>query len=131
MGYEIVIATAVGGVFSVITILLLNHNWFKRKEMEYRYNINRFKLGKRYKMKEQELPKKSEKSIVEQLKGIDPATVKSVMGMLQSGEEEGTEEEEDQIGQLLANPAVKNLLKQITSGSGGQDQQTQDISEMR
>jgi len=108
---EIVLATFIGGVMSIIGVMLLNRNWYKRKEMEYKYNIKRFKLGKRYKLQERDLPKKSEPNWLEIIGKLDKSQIGNLIDMIP----EDVDDEGDILGSIIQyaqnNPElVQNLL---------------------
>jgi len=108
---EIVLATFIGGVMSIIGVMLLNRNWYKRKEMEYKYNIKRFKLGKRYKLQERDLPKKSEPNWLEIIGKLDKSQIGNLVDMIP----EDVDDEGDILGSIIQyaqnNPElVQNLL---------------------
>jgi len=117
MNGELIAVSFISGVFMIISILLINHNWFKRKEMEHNYNIKRFKLGKKYKLKEQQLPQKTQKGLIESLKGVDSKTISAILDALQGEEIEDT----DDISSLLQSPIVQNIIKGI--GQGGKKEE--------
>lgn len=107
-------STIVGGIFTVIITQLLNRNWFAREQMKHKYNIKRFQLGKKYKLKEAELPSKTQKGILDQLKGIDRNTIGTILDALQGGEDEYSS---DDISELLGSPIVQKILQGVNLGS--------------
>jgi len=120
-GWTMPIAVLIGSISSIITILLWQHGTYKKMAIEQNYNIQRFKLGKRYKLKEQELPKKQSKNLLEQLGKLDRNTISKALEFLTPGEE--IPEEEDDIVSILKNVVAKNpemvseFLKGLSKGS--------------
>ena len=47
---EIIIVSIVSGIFTLIGISLVNHNWFKRQELKSRYKIKEIKARKQAKL---------------------------------------------------------------------------------
>lgn len=105
-------STIVGGIFTIIITQLLNRNWFLREQMKHKYNIMRFKLGKRYKLKEAELPSRTQRGILDQLKGIDRNTIGTILDALQGEEEYGS----DEIQDLLGSPIVQKIIEGYAQG---------------
>jgi len=119
--------STVGGL---IGLYFINHNWFARKEMEHKYEILRFRLGKKYKLKEAELPKKPQAGITDLLKGIDREKIQDILEMIQGGGdyEEGEEGGTDLMSLYKDNKELINGfldgIKKGRGGSGGEKPET-------
>jgi len=132
MGYEIVAATLVGSICSIITILLWQRGTWKKMELEHNYNIKRFKLGKKYKLQEQELPKQNQKSLLDQLKSLDIDKVQAALKFLGSDEEPENEGDLSNILKDLvaSNPELVNqFLKGLSDGSKKKTDEPQNFWE--
>ena len=122
MSYELVAASIVGGVFSIIGIVLINNNWFKREKLKQDYAMKRFKTGKKYKLKEMEMPEKTQKGIFDKLKGIDANTIGTILDALQGD----NDVDYDDLGGLLDSPVVQGLIKGLGKNKdrgGGEEEQ--------
>ena len=84
---ELIIVSLISTLGGLIGLYLVNQNWFKRKEMEHKYAILRFKLGKKYKIKEAEMPDKSARGLGDLVKGLDRNKIEGILDMLQGGDE--------------------------------------------
>jgi len=119
MGYEIVYTALVGGIFSLFGIYLMYNLSSRKMKMEQEYNIKRFKLGKRYKIKELELPAKTSKpsdKMIDQL-------IQKYAPRLLGGEEE---EEEDNIENLIGSFVTSDAGKEIIANIMGKNKQEQE-----
>ena len=125
MSYELALATLIGSFSSIITILLWQRGTWKKMSLEHAYNIQRFKLGKKYKMKEAELPKKGNKSLLEQLSKLDKGTISKALEFLAPDEDVGAED--DDLGGILKNVVANNpdmvnqFLQGLSSGTKKSD----------
>ena len=119
MGYEIVAATAIGSICSIISILLWQRGTWIKMKLEHQYNIKRFRLGKTYKLKEMDMPKKQSKNLLDQLSKLDKNTISRALEFLAPGEEYDTEEPEGLEG-LLKNIVANNpdMVSQFLEGLG-------------
>jgi len=89
MGYEIVLATFIGGIFSILSMLMWQHGTFKKMELQHKYNIRRFKLGQHYKLKAQELPKETkDTSWIDIISKLDKDKIAGLLDMLPEEPEE-------------------------------------------
>jgi len=116
MGYEIVLATFIGGIFSILSMLMWQHGTFKKMELQHKYNIRRFKLGQHYKLKAQELPKEvKDTSWMDIIKKLDKDAISNLLDLLP----EEPEEESDILG-VLADFAKNNpeIVNSFLSGLG-------------
>lgn len=114
---------------SIAAIMLLNHNWFKRKEMEYQYSIKKYRMGHKYKLKQQELPETPQPGLMDQLRNMDPKKLLQLANSLTGESEEYDEEPSDPIERLLSDPNVQKLITQYVN-RGDQNPQNQ-MSQVR
>ena len=84
---EIIIVALISTLGGLAGIQMLNHNWFKRQDIKYRYQLKRAKIGKKYNM-----PVKQEQSTLSQIgdlipiiKNLDPDQIGGLIDMI-SGE---------------------------------------------
>jgi len=109
MDYSIVLATLVGTLGSIFGMLLYQRGVFKKMAIEQNYNIARFKLGKRYKLKEMEMPKKRNKGLIETLGKLDRDKIGGLLDMLSGGEEDEDTGLVDALQDIVANnPDIVN-----------------------
>jgi len=111
--YEMVATAIVGGIFSILSILLWQRGLFKKMELQYRYNIRRYKLGQRYKLKAQELPKEVKStSWIDVISKLDKDKIAGLLELLPE------EPEEEDLLTTLANFARDNpeLVNSFLSG---------------
>ena len=92
---ELIIMSLISTLGGLFGLYLINQNWFKRKEMEFKYSMARFKLGKKYKLKEAELPDKSKAGLGDLIKGIDRNKIEDILDMIQGGDEYESEDRGD------------------------------------
>ena len=118
MGYEIALATLIGSISSIITILLWQRGTWKKMDLQHKYDIKRYKLGKQYKLKESQLPKKQQKGLMDQLLKLDKDTISRALEFLAPGEE--LDEEPGGIEGILRNVISNNpdAVQEFLAGLG-------------
>ena len=125
---ELIVVSIISGIFSVIAICLLNHNWFKRQHMKYSHEEGMYKLRKQYaKPKEPaSTPLESASSIdlpgiLNLVKGLDADQIGGLLDLLQGGEMPSAVPEglEGVLSDLIQNnpELVQSFLKGVKGGS--------------
>lgn len=84
---ELIIVSLISTLGGLAGLFLINQNWFKRKEMEFKYSMARFKAGKKFKLKEAEMPDKSAHGLGDLVKGLDRGKIEGILDMLQGGDD--------------------------------------------
>jgi hypothetical protein len=123
--YSIAVASLIGGIFSVLGLLLYQHGVYKKLSIEHDYNIKRFKLGKRYKLKERELPKAQNKGWLDIAKNLNPNQISQLLDFLPDnpGLTEESEGFEGILSDLIQNnpELVKGFIDGISNKKEPQD----------
>jgi len=93
---ELIAVSIISGIFGILSILMLQRNWMQKKEMDWKYTIKRYKLGKQYKIAESQLPPAPTKSTIEKVKGIDTDKIGNILDMIQGKDYDQIDEDEDE-----------------------------------
>jgi len=93
---ELIAVSITSGIFTIIGIMLLQRNWMQKKEMDWKYTIKRYKLGKQYKIAESQLPPPASKSTIEKVKGINMDKIGNILDMIQGKDYDTIDEDEDE-----------------------------------
>jgi len=105
---EFIIIALISTIGGLAGLMMINHNWFKRMDVKYKYRLRTAKLNKRYKTN---APSKEENNIVTSLiKKYGPQLLEEYMG------EGGEEEEESDLTTTLIKKFGPALVDKYLSG---------------
>ena len=116
--YVILIISFISGVFGLIGIQLLQHNWFKREDMKFKFDLKRAKIrAKNIPVKKTSTPTGAMDWLTE-LKKVNPDTLHELIDTFGGG----GEREEGDVTEILGN-IVKNNPEMVQKflGSMGKD----------
>lgn len=141
MGEELIYVTLISSIFSLIGLVTYFSLSTRKMRLESELNLKRFRVGKRYKLKEMELPQR-----IDNRSPTTKITDKAISGLINRyvGGRGGTEEEEEEINAegiiggvvdyLEAHPEQKKNINKIVDrllGGGGEEKQQSKVEDLR
>jgi len=120
---ELVFVAVISGIFTIVSIMLLNHNWFKRQELKYNLEMKKIKYRQKLnklKLRQNDTPIEGiEKytKFLPLLKSLDSEQIGDLIGILAGNEKEY--DEESPIKDILDNiPAsvIQGFLENLNKG---------------
>jgi hypothetical protein len=95
----------ISGILGLIGIQLLQHNWYRREALKFKFDVKRAKLRKNaFPIKKTSTPS-SPSDWLEQLKKINPETLHELIDTFTGGEEIG---EGDELTKIITDVAKNN-----------------------
>lgn len=121
MNLELIVVALISGIFTLMGISLLNHNWFKREDMKYTYYLKRQKQGQKKfvpsspPVNPPSNPLNNLSGILEVAKNLDGDQIMSLLEYFKGGDEPPPSEF-GELGGLLENPVIQNAIKGFLEG---------------
>ena len=117
--YVWIAVSVISGVFGLMAISLMQHNWFRREDLKYKYDLRRAKArAKGTPVKKSSTPS-GVGDWIQLLKGVNPETAHLLIDSF--GGSESSEEPEDMVDKIVdmasKNPElVEKFLKGVSPG---------------
>lgn len=141
MGEEIIYVTLISSIFSLIGLITYFSLSTRKMRLESELNLKRFRVGKRYKLKELELPQK-----IDSRSPTTKITDKAINGLInryikgKTGEEEEEEINAEGIiggiaGYLEDHPEqqknISKIVNRLLGGGGGEEKENIKVDDLR
>jgi hypothetical protein len=129
---EMIIISIISGIFSIIGISLLNHNWFKRQRLKYDLEVRKIKARSKAKLPRSNpapeinssSPLANVGSLLNIARGLDPEQIGDLINML-TGKSAEPEAAGGILEEIVANnpELVQSFIDGFTKGKKNEPQE--------
>lgn len=119
--YTLIAVSFISGIIGLIGIQLLQHNWAKREQMKFNFDLKRAKIRKKQMPIKKSSTPSSASDWIDQLKKVNPDTLHELIDTFSGGGDQESGDIGDIIGTIVKNnpEVVEKFL-----GNVGKDNKT-------
>jgi hypothetical protein len=115
IGIEVLLVGLIGStIATLITLERWNRLRIKYLQVKQDYELRRFKLGKRYKLKENQVPNRPRENLLDSLRGIDLDKIHDLLDAVQGNTDT---DESDALANIVNNPTVMKIIEGYMGGN--------------